>query len=210
MAETETGADTTDAPTSTDGTPTRRTGKGSSTGAAVAPKADSTSSSGGRGGQPIGPQLSRFIAPLLFANGVWHSLAFWYFVVWGKPTLVEHFRLPTFDITEMTLWVMQFLGSINLGFAVLGFLSAYRVYRVTKRERRAARDGRFDLGAQFDGAAARSTDFIVLAVANASQAWLDLVVFRYGLANPSFLKVCTNASSRHRPAGRPDVLHGSY
>jgi hypothetical protein len=114
---------------------------------------------------------SRLLLPLLLANGVWHSLACFYFVVWGDFTLRTHFRL-SHQINELVLWVMQFLGAINVGFAVLAFAAGHRLWGVQQYQKQARAVAPSVNQASVAhsallGFGARSTDLIVLAVVSA-------------------------------------------
>jgi|GEM_PF-3154687 len=99
---------------------------------------------------------------VLLLTALWHALATWHFLVTPARTLgrTTHER----PISPVAVELFRFLGAMNTGFVVLALLAAV----VFPEARRLA--------------------YVVLMVANASQAVIDLRVQRLGLARGPMFK----------------------
>ncbi len=100
---------------------------------------------------------------VLVLTAVWHGLATWHFLITPARTLGRTTRER--PISPIAIELFRFLGAMNTGFIALALLAAALP-------------------------AARPVTFIVLAIANASQAIVDLRVQRLGLAHgPMFQQI---------------------
>ena len=99
---------------------------------------------------------------VLVLTALWHALATWHFAVTPARTLwrTTHER----PISPVAIELFRFLGAMNIGFVVLALLAA----------------SLFPEG--------RRVACLVLVVANASQALVDLRVQRLGLARGPMFK----------------------
>jgi len=99
---------------------------------------------------------------VLVLTALWHALATWHFMVTPTRTLgrTTHER----PISPVATELFRFLGAMNIGFIVLALLAA----------------SAFPEG--------RRLAYVVLVVANASQAIVDARVQRLGLARGSMFK----------------------
>jgi len=103
-------------------------------------------------------------AIILLLTALWHGLAAWHFTLTPTRTLgrTTHDR----PVSPIAVELMRFLGAINLGYVALGALAA----TAFPEARRAA--------------------FVVLAIANMSQALVDVRVQRLGLTRgPMFRQI---------------------
>jgi len=100
---------------------------------------------------------------VVILTALWHALAAWHFAVQPARTLGR--TTAERPVSPIAIEILRFLGAINLGFVVLGALAAA-------------------------WPEARSAAFVTLAVANLSQAVVDLRVQRLGLARgPMFRQI---------------------
>jgi len=93
---------------------------------------------------------------VLLLTAVWHALAVWHFAVHPARTLGRTTRER--PISPIAIELLRFLGALNVACVALGVLAA---------------------SAYPEG---RPLTFVVLALANASQAIVDVRVQRLGLA----------------------------
>jgi hypothetical protein len=98
---------------------------------------------------------------VLVLTAIWHGLATWHFLVTPARTLGRTTRER--PISPIAVELFRFLGAMNTGFIVLAVLAV-----------------------AFP--AARPVTYLALAVANASQAIVDLRVQRLGLAQGPMFK----------------------
>ena len=104
------------------------------------------------------------VAVILVLTAVWHALAAWHFVVTPARTLgrTTHER----PISPIAIELFRFLGAMNLAFVALGLLAAAGIWH------------------------GQRLACVVLAIANLSQAVVDLRVQRLGLARgPMFRQI---------------------
>ena len=104
-----------------------------------------------------------FGTTILSLTAIWHLLATWHFLITPARTLgrTTHER----PISPVAIELFRFLGAMNVGFVLLAVLAVASVE-------------------------VRLVTFIVLAVANLSQALVDLRVQKLGLARgPMFQQI---------------------
>ncbi|MFO0748032.1 MAG: hypothetical protein U1F43_20585 [Myxococcota bacterium] len=103
------------------------------------------------------------LAPIvLVLTAAWHALAVWHFTATPARTIARttHER----PVSPVAVELLRFLGAFNVGYAALALLAA------------------------FVFPASRPLAFVVLALANVSQAIVDLRVQRLGLARGPMFK----------------------
>ncbi len=100
---------------------------------------------------------------ILALTAAWHLLATWHFLITPARTLGRTTRER--PISPIAIELFRFLGAMNIGFVLLAILAIVLVE-------------------------ARLVTFIVLAVANLSQALVDIRVQKLGLAHgPMFQQI---------------------
>jgi len=115
----------------------------------------------------LSPPFVNFVKYLFVLNAAWHGAASYYFMRRPKGILRKYINSQTPAASPATD-LLQFLGGINTGYALLALLALKRLIQEKK---------------------VHSSDLWVLSLANFSQFFFDLVAHFNGTAKKSLLQI---------------------